>query len=66
MKYKMAATCGNEVLAYPENGADPVFSDDGDWVRYEDAEALQMRIIELEQQLKTQDELRAEFEKECE
>lgn len=38
---------------------------DGAWVRYEDAEALQMRVIELEQKLKTQDEPKAEFEKEC-
>lgn len=36
------------------------------WVRYEDAEALQMRVIELEQKLKKQDELKAEFERECE
>lgn len=37
----------------------------GEWVRYEDAEALQMRVIELEQKLKTQDELKAEFELDC-
>lgn len=37
----------------------------GDYVLYEDAEALQMRVIELEQKLKTQDELKAEFEEDC-
>lgn len=37
----------------------------GAFVRYEDAEKLQLRIIELEQQLKTQEQLRAEFEQEC-
>lgn len=41
-------------------------SADGNFVRYEDAAALELRIIELEQKLKTQDELKAEFEKECE
>lgn len=37
----------------------------GPWVRYEDAEKLQLRIIELEQKLKSQEQLRAEFEKDC-
>jgi hypothetical protein len=37
----------------------------GDWVRYEDAEKLQMRIIELEQLLKTPERLKAEFELDC-
>lgn len=38
---------------------------DGPWVSYVEAEKLQMRITELEQKLKTPDELKAEFEKEC-
>lgn len=45
-------------------GASDIISPNG-WVRFDDAYALELRIAELEQQLKTQDQLRAEFEKEC-
>lgn len=37
----------------------------GKWVRYEDAAALELRIRELEQQLMTEAEKRAAFEKDC-
>lgn len=40
-------------------------ADDGGFVLYEDAEKLQTRIIELEQQLLTPEQKREAFEKEC-
>lgn len=68
-RYIMFAGIGNTVYAADVDGADPQQYEDevspAGWVRYEDAEALQMRVIELEQKLKTQDELKAEFELDC-
>lgn len=48
-----------------DDRCDRISTDCVEWVRYKDAEKLQMRIIELEQQLKTQEQLKAEFEEDC-
>lgn len=62
MVYTMAATCSDEVLAYPENGADPIFSDENTvgWVRYEDVEPLLKRLAELE----AKEQKREQFDRE--
>lgn len=67
-RYEMLASAGGHVVAAPmlpsidsEDIAEEV-SPTG-WVRYEDAAALELRIRELEQQLMTETEKRAEFEK---
>lgn len=46
-----------------DDGLEP--DDEGAWCLYEDAQALELRIAELEQQLKTPEQKRAEFEAEC-
>lgn len=68
LKRYAVAVLDGEVVAMPKFSVDaPVIlgAQRMAWVRYEDAAALELRIRELEQQLMTEAEKRAAFEKDC-
>lgn len=67
--YNMRVYYGDEIMAETADGKyseSEFYTSPQGWVRYEDAQALELRIAELEQQLKTPEQKRAEFEEDCE
>lgn len=64
-RYKIYdADCDNFYLA-EDGGELTLIHPEDEFVRYEDAAALELRIRELEQQLMTEAEKRAAFEADC-
>lgn len=69
LKHYAVGVLNGEVVAMPKFSVDApaiLGAQKMAWVRYEDAQAIELRIAELEQQLKTPEQKRAEFEEDCE